>query len=105
MAPKSLNRAKDKLRQITRRNRGVSLERMIADVNSFVTGWVTYFRHAACKDALGDLDEWLRRKLRCVRLKQCKRTGSIAAFLMKWRVGTERVAAGTLGQGMVAAVR
>src|SRR5215831_18024339 len=83
MAPKSLNRAKDKLRQITRRNRGVSLERMIADVNSFVTGWVTYFRHAACKDALGDLDEWLRRKLRCVRLKQCKRTGSIAAFLMK----------------------
>jgi RNA-directed DNA polymerase len=83
LAPKSLDRAKDKLRQITRRNRGIALERMIAEVNSFVTGWVTYFRHAACKSALREIDEWLRRKLRCVRLKQCKRTKPVADFLMK----------------------
>jgi len=56
---------------------------MIAELNSFVTGWVTYFRHAACKSALGEIDEWLRRKLRCVRLKQCKRPWPIANFLMK----------------------
>ena len=55
---------------------------MIAEVNSFATGWVTYFRNAACKSALRDFDEWLRRKLRCVRLKQCKRAQSIADFLM-----------------------
>lgn len=83
LAPKSLKRAKDKLRQITRRNRGISLERMISEVNSFVTGWVTYFRYAACKTALGELDDWLRRKLRCVRLKQCKRAWPIARFLQK----------------------
>ena len=34
---------------ITRRNRGIGLDRMIRELNSFLTGWVTYFRHAACK--------------------------------------------------------
>jgi RNA-directed DNA polymerase len=83
LAPKSLDRAKERLRRITRRNRGIALERMILEVNSFSTGWVTYFRHAACKGALRDLDEWLRRKLRCVRLKQCKRAKPTADFLVK----------------------
>jgi RNA-directed DNA polymerase len=83
LAPKSLDRAKDRLRRITRRNRGIALERMVREVNSFTTGWVTYFRHAACKEALRETDEWLRRKLRCVRLKQCKRAKATADFLMQ----------------------
>ena len=91
LAPKSLARAKERLRRITRRNRGIALERMISEVNSFTTGWVTYFRHAACKRALGDLDEWLRRKLRCVRLKQCKRSKAIAAFLIECGVPRRRI--------------
>jgi RNA-directed DNA polymerase len=81
IAPKSLARAKERLRGITRRNRGVALGRMIKEANSFTTGWVTYFRHASCKRALRELDGWLRRKLRCVRLKQCKRAKPIADFL------------------------
>jgi RNA-directed DNA polymerase len=90
IAPKSLSRAKDRLRRITRRNRGISLERMTAEVNTFTTGWVTYFRHAQCQTALRGLDGWLRRKLRCVRLKQCKRAKPIADFLQacgvpEWR--------------------
>jgi len=80
---KSLVRAKDRLREITRRNRGdYSLERMIEQVNSFVTGWVTYYRHAQCKSGLRDLDGWLRRKLRCVQLKRCKRVRTIIDFLI-----------------------
>lgn len=90
IAPKSLVRAKDRLRQITRRNRGISLDRMINEVNSFATGWVTYFRHAACKTALLALDEWLRHKVRCVRLKQCKRAKPTADFLMKLGVPVQR---------------
>jgi RNA-directed DNA polymerase len=90
LAPKSLDRAKERLRRITRRNRGIALERMIAEVNGFTTGWVTYFRHAACKSTLRDLDEWLRRKLRCVRLKQCKRAKPIADFLAKRGVPARR---------------
>ena len=81
IAPASLQRAKDRIRQITRRNRGISFERMIREVNSFTTGWVTYFRLAAGKSHFRALDSWIRRKLRCVRLKQRKRAKSIAAFL------------------------
>jgi RNA-directed DNA polymerase len=83
IAPKSLGRAKGRIREITRRNRGISLERMIRELNSFLTGWVTYFRHAACKSHLTDLDGWIRRKLRCVRLKQCKRAKAIKDFLAR----------------------
>jgi len=80
IAPRSLERAKRRIREITRRNRGVSLERMIRELNSYLTGWVTYFRYAACKTHLQRLDEWIRRKLRCVRLKQRKRAKPIADF-------------------------
>jgi RNA-directed DNA polymerase len=81
IAPRSLERAKRRIRQITRRNRGISLEQMIGELNSYLIGWVTYFRYAACKSHLKRLDEWIRRKLRCVRLKQRKRAKSIADFL------------------------
>jgi RNA-directed DNA polymerase len=81
IAPKSLDRAKDRLRKITRRNRGISLDRMVSEVNAFTTGWVTYFRYTQSQTALGKLDMWLRKKLRCVRLKQCKRAKPIADFL------------------------
>ena len=80
---KSLDRAKDRLREATRRNRGVSLERMVADANRFIVGWVTYYRNARCRSTLLDLDGWLRRKFRCVRIKQCKSPSTLAAFLMK----------------------
>jgi RNA-directed DNA polymerase len=81
IAPRSLERAKRRIREITRRNRGISLERMIGELNAYLTGWVTYFRYAACKRHLRRLDEWIRRKLRCVRLKQRKRAKPIADFL------------------------
>jgi RNA-directed DNA polymerase len=60
----------------------VSFDQVIGEVNRFVRGWVAYFRHAACKTHLKELDEWLRHKLRCVRLKQCKRRYAIAKLLM-----------------------
>jgi RNA-directed DNA polymerase len=81
IAPRSLERVKGRIREITRRNRGISLEQMIKELNSYLTGWVTYFRYAACKRHLQRLDEWIRRKLRCVRLKQRKRAKPITDFL------------------------
>jgi RNA-directed DNA polymerase len=83
IAPRSVERAKGRIRAITRRNRGVALEQMIRELNGFTTGWVTYFRYAACKSILQELDEWIRRKLRCVRLKQRKRAKPIADFLIE----------------------
>jgi hypothetical protein len=49
IAPKSIQRAKQKIRQITRRNRGVSLARVIVELNLFLVGWITYYRYAACR--------------------------------------------------------
>jgi RNA-directed DNA polymerase len=95
IAPESLERAKDRIREITRRNRGVSLGRMISELNSFLTGWVTYFRYASAKAHLQRLDEWVRRKLRCVRLKQRKRGRSVTAFLIN--LGVPRMRARSLG--------
>jgi RNA-directed DNA polymerase len=89
IAPRSLERVKRRIREITRRNRGISLEQMIGELNSYLTGWVTYFRYAACKSHLKRLDEWIRRKLRCVRLKQRKRAKSIADFLQHLGVSEE----------------
>lgn len=66
---------------ITRRNRGVSLDRVISELNSLITGWVTYFRLAACQSYLKRIDEWIRRKVRCYWLKQLKRRWTTIKFL------------------------
>ena len=81
LAPASLKRVKDRIRQITRRNRGVSMERVIRELNEYLTGWITYFRYAQCRKYLRHLDQWLRRKVRCYRLKQRKRAKPIVDFL------------------------
>jgi RNA-directed DNA polymerase len=90
IAPQSLERAKERLEQITRRNRGVSFEQVIGEINQFAVGWVTFFRHAACKRHLVAMDQWLRHRLRCLRLKQCKRTKTIADFLQRLGVPKRR---------------
>ena len=83
ISPKSVKRAKEKIRQITRRNRGVSLAQVILELNLFLVGWLIYYRLAACRFELQCLEEWIRRKLRCYRLKQCKRGKSVARFLQR----------------------
>jgi len=90
IAPASLKRVKDRIRQITRRNRGVSMVTVIRELNEYLTGWMTYFRYAQCRKHLRHLVQWLRRKLRCYRLKQSKRAKPIVDFLMdqgvqEWR--------------------
>jgi RNA-directed DNA polymerase len=78
----------------------VSFEQVIVELNSFLTGWVAYFRHAECKRHLQRLDEWTRRKLRCLRLKQCKRTKPIAELLQRLGVPQRRAWIGALsGKG------
>jgi RNA-directed DNA polymerase len=81
LAPSSADRMKDRLRRLTRRNRGKALEDVIGEVNRFTVGWVGYFRYAECRSWLRDVDGWLRQKLRCYRLKQAKRAKGIADFL------------------------
>jgi RNA-directed DNA polymerase len=90
IAPASLRRVKGRIRKITRRSRGASLERVISELNAFLSGWVTYFRYASAKKHLQRLDEWIRRRLRCLRLKQRKRGRSVTSLLVRMGVPKER---------------
>ena len=56
---------------------------VIGEVNRFAAGWLEYFRLAAAKKWLAETEGWLRRRLRCYRLKQCKRRIGVARFLME----------------------
>ena len=83
IAPQSLERIKDKIRAITKRNRGQSLKEVIRELNTILPGWMRYFKYAACESIIKELDGWIRHKLRCYKLKQLKRAKTIAAMLIQ----------------------
>lgn len=71
---KSLARLKDGIRAKTRRTRGQSLARIIADLNPMLRGWFGYFKHAH-PSTFSDMDGFVRRRLRALLRKQHKRPG------------------------------
>ncbi len=71
---KSWHRIKDTIRTKTRRKRGDSLERIIADLNRTLRGWFRYFQHAHPR-AFIVLDKFIRRRLRAVLRRQAHRPG------------------------------
>jgi group II intron reverse transcriptase/maturase len=79
----SLQRLKSKLKEKTKRNRGISLFRMVKELNLLLRGWLNYFKRARMKGKLERIMSWLRRRIRSFRLKQCKRAIGIARFLQK----------------------
>jgi len=81
LAKESVKRLRKKVRQITKRNRGRSLEEIIFQLNKLLKGWIGYYRLTEYPSQLRELDGWIRRKLRCYRLKQRKRSWPIAKFL------------------------
>lgn len=84
---KSESRLKEKIRGITQRNRGVSLGQMIQELRVYLQGWLYYFQYAQMRWKMARLDGWIRRKLRCFRLKQCKRVMGIVSLLRSHGVG------------------
>jgi RNA-directed DNA polymerase len=81
IAKQSVERLKKKVRELTRRNRGVKYEKIISELTPVLRGWLNYFSCAKCKRLLQNLDGWIRRKLRCYRLKQCKRVITLKRLL------------------------
>jgi RNA-directed DNA polymerase len=71
---KSLSRLKDSVREKTKRTRGDSLARIIADLNRTLRGWFAYFKHAHPRTFV-TLDKFIRRRLRALLRKQEKRPG------------------------------
>ena len=82
----SEQRLRDKIREVTKRNRGISFEEMLKELRAKLQGWLNYFRYAKMKSKMEAIDGWLRRRLKCFRLKQCKRTIGIVRWLRKLKV-------------------
>jgi len=64
LAPKTLERVKEQIREATNRTRSVSMETRIAELNRYLIGWIGYFHIASAKTHCMRLDEWIRRRLR-----------------------------------------
>jgi RNA-directed DNA polymerase len=73
IAPKALDRYKRKVRELTRRTRGVSLEQMTKELATYVRGWKSYFGFCETPSVLRGLDQWVRHRLRAMIWKQWKR--------------------------------
>lgn len=71
IADKAVARFKSRVRNLTRRSRGVSLQKVVADLNPLLRGWGGYFGFGQARQ-LQPLDSWVRRRLRCLAWVQWK---------------------------------
>jgi len=84
VAPSSVQRLKEKLREIFCRGRGRNLNRLIEEeLTPLLRGWMNYFRLAEVKGIFEELDSWIRRKLRGLIWRQWKRPFTRAKGLMQ----------------------
>lgn len=72
IAPKTITKFKDKIRKLTNRNWGVSMEERLEKLNAYLLGWSGYFGIAQTVKIFQILDGWIRRRLRMCLLKQWK---------------------------------
>ena len=96
IALKALCQFKGRVRELTRRTRGVSLEQMVEQLNRYLRGWREYFAFCQTPSMLQALDSWVRRRLRCVVWKQWKRGRNQYAQLRRRGIGKD-LAARTAG--------
>jgi RNA-directed DNA polymerase len=89
-APESVKRLKATIRSVCRRGRGRNMRTVIAELTPKLRGWVCYFRLAEVKGIFEELDQWIRRKLRCILWRQWKRSYARARNLMRRGLDHER---------------
>jgi RNA-directed DNA polymerase len=97
IATKTIDRMKDKIREIIGRSRGRSLQKTIKELKPKLRGWISYFRYTEVDSTLKELDSWIRRKLRKIIWKQMKLPRKRAKEMIKRGVAEDmaRKAAGS----------
>ncbi len=70
VSPKNQRKFKDRIREITRRNRGVSMSHRLLELRRYMQGWVGYFSLVPMKTYFENLDKWVRRRIRSCYWKQ-----------------------------------
>src|SRR5438309_387458 len=96
IAPKAILRFKERIRELTCRTRGVSMELRGQELSAYLRGWRGYFGFCQTPSVLNELDQWLRRRLRSAIWKQWKRGNRRFAELRKRTIGHD-LAAQTAG--------
>src|ERR1700746_31542 len=96
IAPKAIARFKERIREQTRRTRGISLTQMVTQIATYLRGWLGYFDACQPPSVLQTLESWLRRRLRSVVWKQWQRGRTRFRELRKRGVGQD-LAASTAG--------
>jgi RNA-directed DNA polymerase len=96
LAPKAIQRFKQRVRELTRRTRGVKIETMVEQLALYLRGWRNYFGFCQTPSVLAQLEQWYRRRLRSVIWKQWKRGSVRFGELRKRGVGRD-LAAQTAG--------
>ncbi|HXY51243.1 MAG TPA: group II intron maturase-specific domain-containing protein [Terriglobales bacterium] len=96
IAPKAILRFKERIRELTCRTRGISMERRAKELSAYLRGWRGYFGFCQTPSTLNSLDQWLRRRLRSVLWKQWKCGSTRFAELRQRGIGRE-LAAQTAG--------
>jgi group II intron reverse transcriptase/maturase len=91
VAPKSLDKMKERVREITARNGGRSIQAVVSQLRRYLLGWKGYFRLTEIAGQMSSLDVWVRRRLRILQLKQWKRGTTV--FKKLCALGLNRVAA------------
>ena len=80
---KSRIKFKDKIRKLTRRNNPLSMSQNIQELNKYLQGWVAYFGIQEFKKIFGDLDAWIRSRLRSMQLKKWKNPHKFQRIMIK----------------------
>ena len=70
VSPKKLTAFKQRIRELTGRSRGISMQRRLSDLNAYGRGWIGYFGLARQYDTFVELDGWIRRRIRMCYWKQ-----------------------------------
>ena len=80
---KSLLKAKNKLRKLTKRNRGRNVRQVMSEVKRYMQGWLNYYAIASMKKTMAEWNGWLRRRIRMYIWKQWKKPKTKLRNLLK----------------------
>ena len=84
--PKSIAKMKNKIRELTDRNNGMSNTKREEKYQQYVRGWINYFKLADMKGLLAEIDKWARRRIRAIYWKQWKRVRTRYRILRKLKL-------------------
>lgn len=93
IAPKSVLRCKDRIREITSRTRGRKLDDVIQELNLYLNGWRGYFAFCETTRVLEELDGWIRRRLRAYIWKQWKTYKKRRSALLRRKLNADSATA------------